>query len=509
MMVDPCAIVRVSSNPLHPSLPLIRSPMQTFPRRSFLRAGLAATAGVGVLPALGPRLRAAGANGDVRVAIAGMGGKGGGHLAQFARLKGVRVVAVCDPDQSRLDRAVEAAVKRGAPAPAAVRDFRKLIEDAAIDAVIVSSPNHWHSLMSIWACQAGKDVYVEKPISHNIWEGRKAVEAARKFNRIVQAGTQYRSSQEFPQFIEVLRQGEIGKMTLGRSIVFGLRESIGKVTGPQPIPSEIDYDLWCGPGPKGALLRQRLHYDWHWFWDYGGGECANNGIHRLDACRWIAGHKGLPRRVLSVGGRFGYDDDGQTPNTHIVYYDYPEIPFLLEIRGLPRKPGMRDMDHYRGIRSGLVAHCENGYFVDGGALFTPEGKKIRNLVGDRGAGHAQNFIDAVRSRRQSDLKADILECHISTNLCHLGNIAHRVGQGTRPAETLERIKAHPAAAEAFERMCEHLRAHNIDLDRTPPTFGAWLELEPDKEAFTGPLARAATPLLRREYRAPYVVPEQV
>jgi predicted dehydrogenase len=227
-------------------------------------------------------------------------------------------------------------------------DMRKLFDDKSIDAVSIATPNHWHALASIWAIQAGKDVYVEKPVSHCVWEGRQIVKAARKYGKIVQTGTQSRSSREgIAAAVKYVQEGNLGKILLSRGLCYKRRGSIGKSEGEQPIPESIDYDLWCGPGPKGPLMRQKLKYDWHWTWDYGNGDLGNQGIHQKDNARWFLGEMELSPSVWSVGGRLGYEDDGETANTQIIYHGYEKAPLIFEVRGLPENKDSKNMDKYK------------------------------------------------------------------------------------------------------------------------------------------------------------------
>jgi predicted dehydrogenase len=374
--------------------------------------------------------------------------------------------------------------------------------------VIVAAPNHWHALATVWACQAGKDVYVEKPVSHTIWEGRQMVAAARKYRRIVQSGTQRRSDAGLQEAIAYIREGHIGKITLARGLCYVRRGSIGKVDGPQTVPASVDYDLWCGPAPKEPLMRRNLHYDWHWVWSTGNGDLGNNGIHFMDVCRWAVGAEKLAPRVLSIGGRFEYVDDGETPNTQIVYLDYSPAPIIYEVRGLAEAAESTVMDHYRGIRIDVVIHCEGGYLA-GGWVYDNDGKKIRQFMRNGGGGHHANFIKAVRSRKMTDLNADILEGHLSSGLCHMGNVSHRLGQAANAEEIAESVQQNAHMLDAFERMEAHLAANKVDFGATPRVLGAALEFDADTERFTGACAEAANRLVTRRYRAPFVLPANV
>jgi predicted dehydrogenase len=472
-------------------------------RRDFVKT----SAAVGLLSAV-PFSRARGANGDIRVAVVGIRSQGANHINWFRKIPGVRVVAICDADKSFLDREAAKFAERSEKVDTYV-DCRKLLEDKNIDAVITATPNHWHALVTVWACQAGKDVYVEKPVSHNIWEGRRMVEAARKYKRIVQSGTQRRSDEGLREALEYIRQGNLGKVRLVRGFIYVRRDSIGKVDGPQPVPESVDYNLWCGPTPMVPLMRKNLHYDWHWVWPTGDGDFGNNGIHYMDISRWFVGANEPAPRVLSVGGRFGYVDDGQTPNTQIVFYDYQPVPILFELRGLPRARGDSAMDHLRGVRDGgVIVECENGYFA-GGWAYDKEGKKIRQFRLTEGVGHHENFIEAVRSRNPADLHAEVLDGHLSAALCHMGNVSYRLGKEASRDQIVERIGGNRDLAESFERFQEHLLLNGVDVKQTPRMLGPWLTMDPQTEKFTGEFADEANTLARGTYREPFVVPEHV
>jgi predicted dehydrogenase len=483
--------------------------MNTLNRRDFLKRSLLTTTSLSLLPAV--TARADGANGDIRVAVAGFrqkGGRGQSHLGAYRKIPGVRLVAVCDVDRDVLDQELSKCQSLGEQVQG-YTDIRKLLENKEIDAVSFATPNHWHSLGAIWAIQAGKDVYVEKPVSHNVWEGRQLVKAARKHQRIVQTGTQSRSSEGMAEAIQWLRDGHMGKILCARGLCYKPRASIGKVSGPQPIPKGVDYDLWCGPAPKDPLMRANLHYDWHWVWPTGNGDLGNQGIHQMDMARWALGETALSPRILAVGGRLGYVDDGTTPNTFIVLHDYPTAPLIFEVRGLPTTAGEKKMDSYHGASIGMVMECENGRMVipnyTGAAFYDKEGNKIKEFKG--ASDHFANFIAAVRSRKVSDLHADILEGHLSSALCHTGNISYRLGKTHSPEEIRDAVKADKPLAEALGRMEKHLAANNVDLKRTPATLGAVLTMDPKTERFLG--NDTANQMLTREYRKPFVVPETV
>ncbi|MGB9601471.1 MAG: Gfo/Idh/MocA family protein [Verrucomicrobiia bacterium] len=447
----------------------------------------------------------AGSNEAIRVAVVGFKGRGGDHIAGLRKIPGVRITALCD-----VDKDVLAAGAQKIPDVETYTDIRKMLESKNIDAVSIATPNHWHALGAIWAIQSGRDVYVEKPVSHNVWEGRKIVEAARKYNKIVQTGTQSRSSLTgIKAAVEFVREGNLGKIVVARGLCYKRRDSIGKVDGPQPIPPNIDYELWCGPAQKLPLMRKRLHYDWHWVWNTGNGDLGNQGIHEMDVARWFLGVDELSPRILSVGGRLGYIDDGETPNTLVVIHDYPKAPLIFEVRGLPEKSGSRNMDTYKGAQIGIVIECENGYVTvpsyTSATAYDKDGKIIKSFKGAED--HYENWIKAVRSRKVEDLNADILEGHLSSALCHTANISYLLGKKVNPDEIREAIKADAPLAEAFGRMAEHLAANNVDITKDKVTLGMPLKMNPKTEKFIG--NEDANKLLTRNYRAPFIVPEKV
>ncbi|HZO57665.1 MAG TPA: Gfo/Idh/MocA family oxidoreductase [Bryobacteraceae bacterium] len=486
--------------------------MKNINRRNFLKTTLATAAAVNVpFPSITQEISP---SDEIRVAVIGFNGRGRDHISGFSNRQGVRLTALCDADSLVLEREVKKHQEKGLKLES-FKDARKLLESKNIDAVSIATPNHWHALMAIWAIQAGKDVYVEKPISHNVWEGRKVVEAARKYQRIVQAGTQSRSSQAIKDAVAWVAAGNIGKIEVSRGLCYKPRASIGKTEGPQKVPDNIDYDLWSGPAPLVPSRRNSkqfgpVHYDWHWIWNYGNGDLGNQGIHQMDIARWFLGVNELSPRVFSVGGRLGYEDDGETPNTQMVYHGYEKAPLIFEVRGLPEKTGSKNMDKYKGGSVAVVVECEGGYVLVGSnygsaVAFDKEGKQIQKWEG--GVNHYQNFIEAVRSRKQSELNADIWEGHLSSALCHTGNISYRLGKAASPGQIKEQIKGDKNATETFERMAQHLAANDVDLEKSKATMGVPLLMDPKVEKFIG--NSDADAMLTREYRKPFVVPERV
>lgn len=482
--------------------------MEKITRRSFIRQSAAVAAGLGVTGALplSTWTRPVGANNDIRVAVVGLGGRGRMHVAVFDKMEGVRVVALCDPDRRRMQQAAE---QLGEQKVDSYVDYRKLLEDKDIDAVCTASCNHWHAPVTVWGCEAGKDIFVEKPVSHTIWEGQQMIMAARKYDRIIQSGIQLRSDTGLREAFQYLQEGNLGKILLSRGLCYENRSSIGKVDKPTPIPSHIDYDLWCGPAPNEPLMRRRLHFDWHWIWNTGNGDLGNQGIHQMDMSRLAIGQDKLPPRVISVGGRFGWNDDGQTANTQLLFYDYQPVPILFEVRGMPVKKGVCARPHYRGIRAGNVIHCEGGYFAfgesGGGWAYDNDGKKVKQFIAGGAENHQQNFIYAVRSRKRTDLTAEVAEGHISSSLCHMGNISHLLGKKSSPEDINDELKNHQGMAEAFGRFQAHLDVNEVDISRTNATLGPLLTMDPDKEEFIGPRADEANKLLTKKYRESFII----
>ena len=427
--------------------------MSNVDRRTFL-AG--AGAGAAAL-ALGNGARAAGPNDRLRVAVVGVRGRGQSHIDAFSGHKATTVAALCDVDSRVLDRSAKAVEAETGKAPERVGDLRRLMDDKSIDIISIATPNHWHALAAVWACQAGKDVYVEKPVSHNFVEGRKIVEAARKHNRVVQTGTQSRSSPALAEAVEFLRAGKLGTIFMAKGLCYKPRGSIGQKAD-APVPQGVDYNLWLGPAPERPFNPNRFHYEWHWMWDTGNGDLGNQGIHQMDIARWGIGKETWPTQIQSSGGRFGYDDDGETPNTQVCTYRYDDCLLQFEVRGL------RTNDE-KGVRVGNLFYGNDGYMAvnaDGWATYL--GPKAEPGPSGKGGGdHFDNFIKAVQARKPEGLNADILEGHRSSALCHLGNIAYRLGR-------------------------------SLTFDPKSETFGA---------------DESANALLTREYRSPFLMPESV
>jgi predicted dehydrogenase len=443
-----------------------------------------------------------GANDRVRVAVAGINGRGYSHLSEYAGMKNVEVAYLVDPD-SRLFASRSAAVnKRGGNTPRCVQNIRTVLDDKEIDAVSIATPNHWHSLMAIWSCQAGKDVYVEKPCSHNIFEGRKLVEAARKYDRIVQHGTQNRSDPDWAKQVAAVHSGKYGKLLISYGYASKPRGSIGMKPAQEP-PKELDYKLWLGPASELAYNENYVHYNWHWFWEFGNGEIGNQGVHQMDVARWAMPDGAEPQKVISLGGRFGYKDQGQTPNTQLTVIDFGGPKLFFEDRGLV---------------TGKTSKVTNEFYTDLGVIkdgkFFAKGKDEGEPLTDvEFSVHNPNkpfgnFIDCVRTRRRENLNAEIIEGHLSARLCHLGNISYRLGKEVPFSEENKAFGDDKAAYEALESMKEHLgKNKKLKLDDMSYRLGRSLAFDAQAEKFIGD--DEANKLITRPYRAPFVVPEQV
>jgi predicted dehydrogenase len=466
-------------------------------RRDFIKttartgAGLAALGGISFFAK--PE-RIFGANDRVRVAVIGLHGQGWSHVHEYAKMPDVEIAAVCDIDENVMNGRVDEMVnKLNLKKPATFVDLRKLLEDKSIDAISIATPNHWHSLQAIWGCQAGKDVYVEKPMCHNAWEGRQLVRAAEKYNRIVQHGTNSRSGQAIIEGMKKMNEGLIGDVYLARGLCYKWRKSIGH-TPEEPVPAGVNYDLWTGPAPMKPFTKNRFHYNWHWVWDTGNGDFGNQGIHELDVARWGLGVK-YPTRVAAIGAHVMFDDDQTTPNVLNVAYEF-DVPggkkrlLEFEVRhwctnheaqiGTPEFGG-GDVPAALGnaaeakVRKGPQNTVGNIFYGSGGYLAMNGYDSYKSWIGEEqepgpraeaGGNNWANFIACVKSRKKEDRNAPIEEGLISCTLLHLGNAAYRVGRA--------------------------------------------LKFDPEKQEVIGD--KEAALMLRdgdRGYRKPYVVPENV
>jgi predicted dehydrogenase len=426
-------------------------------RRKFLKSTTAVTAALS-LPTIIPA-SAFGANDRVRVAVIGINSRGKDHIAGFSKLENVEVATLCDVDKVVLESVGSDFEKKNNRKPTLEQDLRRVYEDKSIDAVSIATPNHWHALAAIWACQAGKDVYVEKPACHNIFEGQKLVEAANKYGRIVQHGVQLRSSLAIQEAVKHLHDGLIGKVYMARGTVYKWRADIGNL-GNSAVPAGLDWDLWQGPAQVREFSKNYVHYNWHWFWDYGNGDIGNQGIHETDLCMWGL-NVGLPEEITSAGGKYLWKDCKETPEVLTSTYSYPKEGKIIEFEVRPWMTNKED-----GVEVGNIFYGDKGYMVINGyndyKTFLGRNREP-GPARKEGGDHYKNFIDAVRAHDKKILNGPVETAYKSAAIAHLGNIAYRLG-------------------------------------RT-------LKFDPTKEVFIGD--KQANAMLTRKYRAPYIVPDKV
>ena len=483
--------------------------MSRISRRQFIQRSAAASTAFGMFTIAGTKSsgRVLGANETVRVGVAGINGRGGSHIGAFAhelKNENVQVTYLIDPDTRLYDSKRKLVACDGNSEPKCVPDIRTALDDKNLDVVTVATCNHWHSLITIWACQAGKDVYVEKPISHNVFEGRKCVEAAAKYGSVVQHGTQQRSSLERAKEIAAVQSGKYGKLLVSKGYCCKPRWSIG--TKPiEPAPPGLDFNVWLGPAPEQPYHGNLVHYNWHWFWDMGNGDIGNQGVHEIDVARWAIKDATLPKSVWSLGGRLGYEDQGQTPNTQMAVFDYGDALLVFEVRGLVGKHGVPN-------------RVENEYYTPEGVIrdskFYRDGQGDGEPIADIEAHVAPGgpfgaFLNAVRSRKPEDNNANAEVAHYSAALCHLANISYRLGQSLPFDKSSQSLGDNKEVVATFDNLRDNLKAVDVKLEETSYQVGPKLTFDAATERFTGEGSEAANPMLSRAYRQPFVVPEQV
>ncbi|MFM8282649.1 MAG: Gfo/Idh/MocA family protein [Planctomycetaceae bacterium] len=462
-----------------------------------------------------PATRPTGPAETLRVAVIGLNGQGGAHVDNWLDTPGCALVAVCDCDPAASAKQIERIGRRAAKPsrlPEAVVDVRRLLDRDDIDAVSIATPNHWHALMAIWAMQAGKDVYVEKPCSHTVEEGRAIVEWARKLGKMCQMGVQSRSMTGMRETLAFVTGGAIGPVRVARAICYRRRDSIGLVDTPAPLPPGLDFDLWAGPAPAVVPKRRRLHYDWHWNKLTGNGDIGNQNPHELDKARWGLGKQELPRRVVSLGGRLGYVDNGDVANSQVTIYQWDDALLISDVRGLPIETPVTF-----GLQGGpFNGACNIWYGTDGyavgpnyssGIAFDYDGRELGRWSGGTYQAHFANFVTAIRSRDHRDLHLDILDGHLSSALAHLGNVSWALGEHVEKGEPLSLGPFDfPFAGHVGDTLAgfgRHLDDNDVDLDATPLSRGRELVIDPATERSTDP---AANILFGREYRAGYELP---
>jgi predicted dehydrogenase len=478
-------------------------------RRQFLGTSVA-LAGAATMPFASwrPAKAADSAADRIRVAILGLNGRGGSHVGGFSGRNNSEVAAIVDPDEAVGQKAAEAIYKKTGTRPEVYKDLRQAFDDKNVNVVTVATPNHWHSLAAIWAMQAGKDVYVEKPVSHNVFEGRQATAVARKEDRICQFGAQCRTMPGTRDMVLWLLEGGIGKVTLARGLCYKRRPSIGK-RDKYPVPAGVDYNVWLGPAPLiDYVPRPKFHYDWHWQWDYGNGDLGNQGIHQMDICRWGLGWPDLGEAVVTYGGRLGYEDAGETANTEVCIHTRGDQTLVFETRGLETEGFSPMPGKIEGTKVGVVFYGEKGYAVQYGygnsKAFDLDGSLVKEFKGGSDELHFDNFMEGVRKHDRKILNGDIEDGHLSSALCHLGNISYRLGEKASVKE-IDDFLSTQEASETLARTVEHLKANGVDVNQTPMALGPKLTLAGEK--FTGDRAAEANEHISRDYRAPFVVPE--
>ncbi|MGB9688377.1 Gfo/Idh/MocA family protein [Thermogutta sp.] len=497
--------------------------MNRVSRRAFIGTSLSALASTWAVPTL---VKAERANEKVGMAIIGVRGRGGEHIDAFLSDPRVQILYIVDADEKVGQGRVEQILKKKGFRPKFVRDLREALDDPAVDAISTATPNHWHALCGVWAMQAGKDAYIEKPICHDIAEGAALVAAARKYKRICQVGTQCRSNPAIRDAIAFLHSGGIGEVKFARGLCYKRRKSIGP-KGDYPIPPEVDFNLWSGPAPYTTprCTRPNFHYDWHWQRLYGNGDLGNQGPHQTDIARWGLGINSHPISVISYGGRLGYQaerhddnyvDAGDTANTEVSIYDYGDKCIVFETRGLSVANSADDEINFffQGIsenKIGVIFYGSDGYLVQRTythcVAYDKNKKPIKEFTG--AGNHFANFIDACISRNPKELNSDAWEGHLSAAISHLGNISYYLGENNKvsPEEAkrvLANVKSLDDNVATLERTLRHLVDNGVDLKKYPISMGPLLKFDPEKEIF--PDSPEATALTTREYRAPFVCP---
>ncbi len=483
------------------------------PRRDFLERALTLSAAAfAATPLRGGAAepdatgRAAGPNERIRVAVVGTNGRGGSHIGGWIKNPETDLVAICDCDPAAYGK-YEKQFAKLPQKPDFEKDIRRLLERQDIDVISIATPNHWHALMTIWAMQAGKDVYVEKPCSHNVLEGRVMVEWARKLGRICQMGAQSRSMPGMRQAVEFVHSGKIGPVTLAHALCYKRRPSIGHVDTPAPLPPGLDFDLWAGPAPAEVPIRTKLHYDWHWDHRTGNGDLGNQNPHELDKARWGLGKQELPKRVVSLGGRLGYIDNGDVANSQVTIYQWDDAVLISDVRGLEIK-----VPETFGLAAGQLRVANIWWGTDGyvvapnyasGVAFDYDGKELGKWSGGGDQNHYDNFVKAFKSRRPEDLHLDIEDGHLSSALAHLGNVSWTLGKPVEPGTRPSLAADDPRVKQTLESFEAHLTANKVNFQETKLALGRTLTIDQKTELSDDP---EANKLFTREYRKGFELP---
>jgi len=481
-------------------------------RRSFLKSAAVATAAVPLFNLTGPTVQGqvAGANNRVRLALAGAGGRGNDiALNHFGKFEGVQVVAVVDADMARATSTANRIKEAFENTPDVYQDYRKMLEDKNVDAVYIASSNYWHALMTVWGCQAGKDIYVEKPGSYNIFEARQTVKAAEKYGKLVQLGTQRRSQDTWARAAAAVSSGKYGKLVTAKVYANRPRGPLPQKPFGTP-PAHIDWDQWLGPAAKLEYHENLVPYNWHWFWETGNGEIGNNGVHYFDLCLWAMGER-HPDSVISFGARFvrtpNNKDQAETPTIHFALYDFGGTPLVFESCNLA---GPRETWAPREEAEFVM---EEG-FIRGNNFVSKQGasEPISNVEFTRpqSGGEFRNFINAIRDRDVL-LNAPISKGIYAAGLCHWGNMAYRAGTPTDLKTCREKIGSNAVMQESIDKVLANLKvvfggAVNVET-AIPWQCSDTLAIDKTNERFVD--NAEANKLLKREPRAPFVVPDEV
>lgn len=498
--------------------------MSRITRRTFVGNSLAAA---GVMTFASGAAKPVSANDKIGIAVVGAGGRGGSHIGAWLKDSRTEILYVVDVDEEAGNKRCDLVAQDQGRRPTFVTDMRRTFDDKSVGAVSTATPNHWHALCGVWAMQAGKDTYIEKPICHNIAEGSALVAAAKKYKRVCQTGTQCRSNPAIQDAVKFMAEGGIGEVKFARGLCYKRRKSIGEL-GDYPVPGNVDFNLWSGPAqytnPK--LTRGRFHYDWHWQRLYGNGDSGNQGPHQTDIARWGLGIDSHPNSVISYGGRLGYQaerknenyvDAGDTANTQVSIYDYGDKCIVFETRGLEIKASADDelnrlFGSSKGNKIGVVFYGSEGYLVQkkytSCVAFDKDFNEIKSFGG--GGNHFGNFLDVCQSRNFDDLNADAWEGHLSAGLSHLGNISYYLGENNKvspekAAGILDGIKSLDDNKQTLERTLKHLRDNNVELSKYPISMGPMLRFDPTQEVF--PDSPEATAMLSRNYREEFACPK--
>ncbi len=497
--------------------------MQYHPTR---RQFLGTTASAALAITLPKKLYSQSPNEKLGVAVVGTGGRGQSHMGAFLGDPRTEIVAIVDVDEQHAGKSADAVEKQQGKRPLVLSDMRRAFDDPSVDIVSTATPNHWHALCGVWAMQAGKDAYIEKPICHNIVEGSALVAASRKYGRMCQVGTQCRASKAVRDAIDFINAGGIGEVKFARGLCYKRRKSIG-LLGDYEVPATVDFNLWSGPAvyTEPRVTRPRFHYDWHWQRLYGNGDLGNQGPHQTDIARWGLGINTHPSSIITYGGRLGYQaerndpsyvDAGDTGNTEVSIYNYGDKCIVFETRGLDVNESADEELHKlfggnRDNKIGVVFYGADGYVVQRSYTNCVAMDKQFNVIKEFGGGgdHFGNFIDACISRNADDLYASAWEGHLSAGISHLGNISYYAGEKQKVTvdeltTALEKVGGLDDHKATLDRTVQHLKDNGVDLSQYPLALGQYLEFDPEKEVFTN--APDANILLGREYRQGFECP---